>query len=65
MRKELEDQTQIAQRKISEALQSFHDATGLIPTAIDFDMVDVRTNEDLGSGKRAVVVGTCELRASL
>jgi hypothetical protein len=63
MKAELEEKTKLAERKIADALQEFHESTGLIPTGINFEMIDVRTMEEHASGKRAVIVGTCEIRA--
>ena len=64
MRQQLEEQTRIAENKIREALEQFHFVTGLVPQAIDFEMVDIRTMEDHANGKRAVSVGELNLRAS-
>ena len=64
MREQLEEQTRIAENKIREALEQFHFVTGLVPQAIDFEMVDTRNIEDHAKGRRAVVVGELNLRAS-
>ena len=64
MREQLEEQTRIAENKIRQALECFHSATGLVPQAIDFEMVDTRNIEDYAKGTRAVLVGELTLRAS-
>jgi len=64
MREQLEEQTRIAEHKIRKALQEFHEAIGLVPISIYFEMVDVRTMEEHANGKRSVIVGQLSLRAS-
>lgn len=65
MRQELENHTKVTEQKIRDALQEFHDNTGLIPTSVTLSMVDVRTVGQMDAGKRAALVGECLLHAQL
>lgn len=65
MRKELEEHTKIAEQKIRDALQEFHDSTGLTPMSLEFTMIDIRTFSQILSGTRSAAVGQCDLHAQL
>ena len=39
----LEDATAKAENEIKESLQKFHDDTGMIPSCVSFEVVDIKT----------------------
>ncbi len=39
----IEDEIGKTEREIKDSLQRYHDATGMIPTAIYFESIDVKT----------------------
>lgn len=57
-------QQRIAEDKIAMALQGFYNDTGLIPQEVGFSVVEVTALEDAINGKRSVIIGTVNLRAS-
>jgi hypothetical protein len=65
MKKDLQQCVTAAQLKIREALQEFHNQTGMIPTSVEFTMVDVTTSEDFGEGLSVAIVGECYLHAQI
>ena len=55
MRDELDEHVKIAQNSIETALQKLHDDTGLVPVAVHFEVVDVRTFQQYGKGQFILV----------
>jgi hypothetical protein len=63
LRDRLNEHVNAAQNSIQLALQKLHDDTGLIPSAVHFDAVDVRTIEQWGKEK-AILISNVDVRAN-
>jgi hypothetical protein len=53
---ELETEVRKAEAAIKQILQDFHQATGLIPSDVDIECMDVTTVQDKSIGRKSVLV---------
>lgn len=56
---ELETEVRKAEAAIKQILQDFHQATGMIPSDVDIECMDVTTVQDKSIGKKSVLVNAC------
>jgi len=63
LKDQIDKKVKEAENKVAEALQKLHNETGLIPTQINFDVLDVRTVEQYGK-ENAVIISNVEVLAN-
>lgn len=64
LRDQINEKVKKAEESIRLALQKFHDETGMTPTAVNFEPLDVRTVEEYDKGENAILIANVEVIAN-
>lgn len=63
LRDMLEDETTEAENAIKNILQKFHNTTGMIPTGISFNVIDVKSCSP-NEPRKVVLISSVDLRSN-